>query len=432
MKILSEGPNELSIRDASAIQPVLGPGGLPKGPWWAHWPNVGPVLIGMRHTGEHARRRRPWNRAFTGSALKDYEDIVTKRSRQLAERLDGLIHSQGELPGSGAVLDLGAWLSYFATDLMGDMAFGGGFELVRDGRDTEGVWAIMKSGLRASAICAHASWIFHFIKLAPSLQRRVAGLQEFATKSVTRRMEIGAWRKDLFFHLSDEEKHESVAPTFEELAADGILAIVAGADTSATVLTAFFWYLLQNPGAYQRLQQEVDNTFSGGEEITDAVKLSQMEWLNGCINEACRLQPPLPSGTQRSVGRGKGPKVIGTNVIPDETQIFVHTYSVQRDPRNFTSPDSFLPERWLNPLPKEISTHNTAAFFPFSYGPANCAGKNLALLQMRTVICWLMQRFELQRANDHKLPRLEEWADGLQDFYVMGKGPLWVRAVRRN
>jgi hypothetical protein len=30
---------------------------------------------------------------------------------------------------------------------MGDMAFGGGFELMRDGGDKEGIWTIIESGL---------------------------------------------------------------------------------------------------------------------------------------------------------------------------------------------------------------------------------------------------------------------------------------------
>jgi hypothetical protein len=43
------------------------------------------------------------------------------------------------------------------------------------------------------------------------------------------------------------------------------------------------YYLLLNPAAYERLQEEVDGAFSSGEEPLDAVKLSQLEWLNGCM-----------------------------------------------------------------------------------------------------------------------------------------------------
>jgi hypothetical protein len=40
---------------------------------------------------------------------------------------------------------------------------------------------------------------------------------------------------------------------------------------------------LLNPGAYKHLQEEIDSAFTGGEEPLDSVKLSHMEWLNGCM-----------------------------------------------------------------------------------------------------------------------------------------------------
>ncbi|KAI0067778.1 cytochrome P450 [Artomyces pyxidatus] len=428
------GPNELSIRDASAIPEVLGVGGLPKGPFWDDRPNSGPTLISRRDPVEHARRRKPWNRGFTSAAVRDYEDIVIKRSQQLVERLDGLVQELKDGGnGNWVALDMGAWMSYFSTDLMGDMVFGGGFELVRDGKDSEGIWELMESALETSAIIAHVPWLFLFVQVVPSLQALVDRVQEFARRNVIKRMAMGAQRKDLYFHLSDEEKHESIPPSFEELTADGTLAIVAGSDTSATVLTALFYYLVRRPAAYKRLQEEIDFVFPRGVETTDAAKLSDMTWLNGCINEASRLVPPVPSGGQRTVLRGAGPKVIGKHVVPEGTQVFVHTYSIHRDPRNFSSPDVFLPERWLSRIPQEITAHNPAALFPFSYGPENCAGKSLALLEMRMVVCWLLQQFELQPPGDSdgRLP-FDEWETALRDFYVMQKPPLWLKLRRRQ
>jgi cytochrome P450 len=98
----------------------------------------------------------------------------------------------------------------------------------------------------------------------------------------------------------------------------------------SSALAAIIYYLLLNPAAYERLQEEVDGAFPIGEEPLGAVKLSRLEWLNGCMwvitrekgsrrlifccadsNEGLRLQPPVPSGSQRSVDKGKGPKVLG-------------------------------------------------------------------------------------------------------------------------
>ena len=50
------------------------------------------------------RRRKPWNRAFNTSSLKEYEPAIEKRVRQLVDAL-------GERKGK--VVDLAKWVSYF-------------------------------------------------------------------------------------------------------------------------------------------------------------------------------------------------------------------------------------------------------------------------------------------------------------------------------
>ena len=82
---------------------------------------------------------------------------------------------------------------------------------------------------------------------------------------------------------SGEELPEAERSSVDDVAQNGELAIIAGSDTTSSVLTALLYYLLLNPEAYKRLQEEVDSAFTSGEEPLDAVKLSRMEWLNGCM-----------------------------------------------------------------------------------------------------------------------------------------------------
>ena len=82
---------------------------------------------------------------------------------------------------------------------------------------------------------------------------------------------------------SGEEFPESERPSHDEIAQNGQLAIIAGSDTTSSVLAAVLYYLLCNPVAYEHLQAEVDGAFPSGEEPLDVTKLGQMEWLNGCM-----------------------------------------------------------------------------------------------------------------------------------------------------
>ncbi len=122
-----------------------------------------------------------------------------------------------------------------------------------------------------------------------------------------------------------------------------------------------------------------------------------------------------------------------SSYLPPGTAYWIPPWCLHRDPRNFSFPLSFWPERWLiasgglriddarlpsfpspplaydcelsNPTPvgreqrsdaKIDFVHNDGAYIPFSYGPMNCPGKGLAMLEMRTVVCALLQRFEMR------------------------------------
>ena len=106
----------------------------------------------------------------------------------------------------------------------------------------------------------------------------------------------------------------------------------------------------------------------------------------------------------------------------------MNAYSMHTDPHNFSpSPSSFLPERWLPKSdPRSLChgpgyAHNEAAFMPFSIGPMNCVGKALAMQEMRTVMCAIVQRIRLRPVKGW---RLEEYDRGFKDYFVTVRGEL--------
>ena len=62
-------------------------------------------------------------------------------------------------------------------------------------------------------------------------------------------------------------------------------------------------------------------------------------------------------------------------------------------------------------------------------GPTSCAGKSLALLEMRMVVCSLIQKFEFEFAPSFTT---EDWEKNLTDHFVLLKGALPVRIRSRN
>ncbi len=60
----------------------------------------------------HMHQRKPWNRAFSSTAMKEYEIVVAKRSRQLVGCLEDMIRRSDQK--ANAMVDMTEWLKYFA------------------------------------------------------------------------------------------------------------------------------------------------------------------------------------------------------------------------------------------------------------------------------------------------------------------------------
>jgi hypothetical protein len=111
--------------------------------------------------------------------------------------------------------------------------------------------------------------------------------------------------------------------------------------------------------------------------------------------------------------------------IPEGTQVYVPPYSLHLDARYFSpSPEKFMPERWIDPL----LAPNVHAFIPFSYGPSNCVGRNLARQEIGMVTCLLLSKLEIRFAPGFDAAA---WPGQLHDHFVTTKGALMVLVKRR-
>ncbi|EAU85431.2 high nitrogen upregulated cytochrome P450 monooxygenase 2 [Coprinopsis cinerea okayama7 len=328
-----------------------------------------------------------------------------------------------------APVDLTKWIGFWSYDVMNDLAFGGGTEMIRDG-DVDGLWHLLEAGQRNSIILGHLPWLGSLFLRLPYFASDLKAFRAHAKKCALQRKHKPSPYKDLFYYLIDEDDANKHPPSVVEVINDGGLAIIAGSDTTSSAVTNLFYYLLRHPVAFRRLQSEIDFL---GDDILDFTKQSHLPYLNSALNECLRLLPPVLSGSQRAPERGTGGASIGPYFIPEGTNVFIPTYSVQRDPRFFYPlPESFIPERWLPPEQREALEPsifnsrtpfilNTAAFTPFSIGTAGCAGKSLAWMEMRMLVCLIMQRYNMHLADFYDP---EQYLSEMKDYFIMIKGEL--------
>lgn len=115
-------------------------------------------------------------------------------------------------------------------------------------------------------------------------------------------------------------------------------------------------------------------------------------------------------------------------------------YVIHRDPQHFSPmPNTFWPDRWLSQdkyvlpsgdvIPDEQVVTSRDLFVPFSQGPMVCAGKNVAMAEMRAVMCALLQQFEVKIADQSCL---DTWESKIYEVFTTKRGTLPVYITART
>jgi cytochrome P450 len=198
--------------------------------------------------------------------------------------------------------------------------------------------------------------------------------------------------------LSDAERAERVdllsmliAARFDDGSAlsdealrDHIMAMLLGGyETSATTLAWTIDCALRNPGTLDRLRDEVASVMG---ESFDPSKIKSLTYLGAVINESMRLRPIAPAMPREL----RTETTIGGYSLPAGTLVAPSIYLMQRDPRVWSDPTVFRPERFLEKKPSVYE------FFPFGAGVWRCIGAQFAEYEMRVVLARLVAHAGLE------------------------------------
>ena len=237
---------------------------------------------------------------------------------------------------------------------------------------------------------------------------------------VSKRMAMKTDRKDFMsYALRAMEKgdptsmmsNEEIMTTFEVL-------MVAGSETTATLLSGVTYQLLENPNVLRKLVAEIRSSFAHSHEIT-MVSVNNLKYQLAVLEEALRIMPPVATTLRRLVPSGKG-EVVGGHFVPGGMRVGVPAWTASRSPLNFRDPESFIPERWLGDV--RYAEDRREASQPFSMGPRGCLGRSLAYAEMRIVLARVLFEFDLELMKSSK-----SWLENLKNFGLWQKDPLMVR-----
>ena len=246
------------------------------------------------------------NHGFTEKALRAQEDLIQSYIDLLIGRLrEKAIAAKETGDPVAATVDICQWYNFTTFDIIGDLGFGEPFDCLRDG--TYHPWvALIFNNFKASAFVAAV----RFYPLLDSLlmkclPKSVMQIQrdhyQLAVDKVHRRLNLETTRKDFMTEVIAHNDDKGMS--LSEIEATFNILIIAGSETTATVLTGTTNYLLQNPDILAILVAEVRGAFKDEKKITFAA-LKQLPYLNAVIEEGLRLCPPIPAGLPRMVPKG--------------------------------------------------------------------------------------------------------------------------------
>lgn len=189
----------------------------------------------------------------------------------------------------------------------------------------------------------------------------------------------------------------------------------AGHETTASSLTWTLFLLSQFPRVASELLDELDSKLGGKAPTVE--QLGDLPVLDRVIKESMRMFPPAIWFIRISTA----PFTIGPFNLPEGTRLVASPAVIHRRSDLYPQPNRFLPERWkgLRPSPYE--------YMPFGAGPRRCLGAEFAMLELKTVIPMVMQRYRLTFKDGARVDR-----GGTILSFPKGKMPMSVSRQDRR
>jgi len=206
-------------------------------------------------------------------------------------------------------------------------------------------------------------------------------------------------RKDLLYLLLDERSKFNNDPdktlSDAEILDEYFSFLVGGKDTTGAFLSMFLYcYVTQKEWA-QKLDQEISEKLLNNEITVDIVK--SMDLLTAFTKEVLRIYTPTP-GTLPRVA--KETHKLGNFEVKKGTMCMCFTGFNHFSPKYFQDPLTFNPDRWLQ---KDNHEASSIAYLPFSAGPRQCVGQNMALLIGKVLMTLIIKNFNVTLDPKYRL-----------------------------
>lgn len=168
--------------------------------------------------------------------------------------------------------------------------------------------------------------------------------------------------------------------------------LIAGAtDTTTVTLTWALSLLLNNRHALKKVQDELDEHV-GKERLANESDISKLVYLQAAVKETMRLYAAGPLSGPREFTEDC---TLGGYHIKAGTRMILNLWKLHRDPRVWSNPLEFKPERFLTTHKAVDVKGQHFELLPFGGGRRSCPGISFGLQMTHLALAALLQAFEV-------------------------------------
>ncbi|KAL1488800.1 hypothetical protein ABEB36_014597 [Hypothenemus hampei] len=358
---------------------------------------------------------------FTSSKMKLIFDLIKENSEDLVNYFQ---ESNEEI----IEFDMNDVVKRFANDVIASAAFG---LKVNSLRDRENKFYLM--GKKITSFRGVLNTIkFILLQVYPKLLTLlgIRFLDEEAGKffsdiirdTIKMREEKNIVRPDVIHILMEAQKKRTQDTTEKsnisnlDITSQCVIFFFAGFETISTTLCFGMYELATNPDVQNKLREEILEMTKSGPITYDT--LLQMRYLDMVSSEVLRKWPQL-SFVDRICTK---PYVVDGKIqIKPNTEVWIPTYALHRDPQYFPDPDKFNPERFDS----KKNTITPYTYLPFGLGPRSCIGNRFAIMEMKCFLFYVLSKYEIVPTEKTPIPMVLS-----KDIQLGSENGFWMGLKR--
>ncbi|PHH65733.1 hypothetical protein CDD81_1460 [Ophiocordyceps australis] len=338
--------------------------------------------------------------------VSSFEKRVDAATQMLLDQLNR------QYVATGTSFDLTRWFRFYSYDVMALMTFSHAYGYLQHGSEFSSIMGDVRKSMSSIAPMSQIpwlDWLLHKNRVVNFVKREaMSALLTFVLARIAeRRNSLQAVYKTNvigpdadgdflgYFIQAMDKKSEQVPLRY--LIMWVVANVMGGSDSSAAILRSVICLLAEHPDALESVRTELRNQQRTATGLSLPLpkwhELQNLPFLDACINETFRLEPPFALTLERVVP-AQGATICG-RFFPGGTIVGMNPYVTNRHrPTWGEDADVWRPRRWLEGDSAHIRRLE-ASLLTFGAGTRICLGQHVAMFEIKKLLAALIMNYDI-------------------------------------